>query len=268
MRLNSLHFFSATLPLLLLLLFSPNYVVSQETDVNRNSVSFSPTARTPDTKQGTAENSLEATEVPLAPSAISLTQSTDFVTVTSGNSVACHSGGSHTENSYYRRFDLDGEFGLFQTLQIDSVDIGIETAAGGSGSQPVEVRLYAIANADTLVLANLTPISSTSFSQADASLIVRNFPVTGTIEPSTDDLVVELFTPDGQAAGHSFFIGSNTLGQTAPSYIRAPDCGIPEPTDSAAIGFPLMHIVMIVHSGNSIPFPWPLFVPATTRGSK
>ena len=55
-------------------------------------------------------------------------------------------------------------------------------------------------------------------------------------------LVVEVFTPNGQTAGNSFFIGSNALGQTAPSYLAAADCGVTEPTDTAAIGFPGMHI--------------------------
>ena len=59
-------------------------------------------------------------------------------------------------------------------------------------------------------------------------------------------LVVEIFPPDGQTAGNSFFIGSNNLGQTAPSYLAAADCGVPEPTNTATIGFPDMHIVMNV----------------------
>ena len=35
-------------------------------------------------------------------------------------------------------------------------------------------------------------------------------------------------------------------GQTAPSYLAAAACGVTEPTDTAAIGFPGMHIVMNV----------------------
>ena len=47
-----------------------------------------------------------------------------------------------------------------------------------------------------------------------------------------------MFTPEGQTAGNSFFIGSNAAGQTAPSYLAAAACGVTEPTDTAAIGFP------------------------------
>lgn len=196
-------------------------------------------------------NTVSNTAVPQAfpvPTPPTLTQNTDTSTITSGNSVSCNAGSLHTDNSYYRRFDLDGGHGLTSVFSVGSVDIGIETATGSTGSQPLEVRLYSIANGDPLLLANLNLIGSASVSQPDASLIVQNFPVTGSVDPLTDDLVVELFTPDGQTAGNSFFIGSNSLGQSAPSYIMAAGCGVSEPTDIATIGFSGMHIVMIVNS--------------------
>src|SRR6185436_1773755 len=52
--------------------------------------------------------------------------------------------------------------------------------------------------------------------------------------------------PDGQPNQNSFFIGSNNLGQSGPSYISAASCGIANPTNLASIGFPNMHIVMNV----------------------
>jgi Secretion system C-terminal sorting domain/HYR domain len=58
-------------------------------------------------------------------------------------------------------------------------------------------------------------------------------------------LVLELFTPDGRApANNQFFIGSNALGQSAPCYILAADCGITTPTTLAAVGFPNMHLIL------------------------
>jgi hypothetical protein len=196
---------------------------------------------------------------------ITITQNSDTSTITSGNSVACNNGVSHTENRYFRRFNLDGVHGLTNKFSIESVDIGIEQAIGSTGSQPLEVRLYAIANGDPLILTNLHLTGSASFSQPNANLTVQNFPVSGTINPLTDDLVVELFTPDGQTLINSFFIGSNALGQSAPSYIVAPDCGVSEITDTASIGFPNMHIVMVV---NILPhFPWPMFLPAINNST-
>jgi hypothetical protein len=58
---------------------------------------------------------------------------------------------------------------------------------------------------------------------------------------------VDVFTPDGQVEGNSFFIGSNAGGQNDPSYIAAADCGLTNPGDLAGIGFPNMHIVMVVN---------------------
>ena len=65
--------------------------------------------------------------------------------------------------------------------------------------------------------------------------------------PAASVLVMEVFTPDGTAAGASFFIGSNSLGQTAPSYLQAADCGITSPTPTGSIGFPNVHVLMSVN---------------------
>ncbi len=203
-----------------------------------------------------------AVQAPGGAGAISFTQSTDLATITQFNSVSCQGGGLHTDNSYYRRFALKADHGLFRKMMIESVDIGIEDAVGSGGSQPVEVRLYAIAPGDPLLLANFTLLGTASFDQPDTALAVQNFPVSGIIDPSKNDLVVELFTPNGQATGNRFFIGSNSLGQTAPSYIMAADCGVAAITDLANIGFPSMHIVMTVFADTV--FPWVEFNPATT----
>ncbi len=198
----------------------------------------------------------------------SFTESTAPATITAGNSVSCSTSGINLDNSYYRRFNLNDDFSFDRPFSVTSVDIGIETAASGTdGSQPIDVKIYSIANEDAFHLANLTLIKSVSFSQADTSLTVQNFPISGFINPATDDLVVELHAPDGQAVGHSFYIGSNALGQTAPSYMKALDCGIAEPTTTGTIGFPNMHIAMKVYyrtEEEEEDFHWTLFVPATT----
>ena len=58
--------------------------------------------------------------------------------------------------------------------------------------------------------------------------------------------MVEVYTPDGQGSGNFFFIGSNSASQTGSSYLASAACGAPEPTTTAALGFPNMHIVMNV----------------------
>ena len=161
------------------------------------------------------------------------------------NSVSCNAGGLHTDNSYMRVFDL-AAFGLANGLDVTEVEFGIEQALGATGSQPVTVNLYVkTVPANPLTFANLTLIGTANTSVTDQSATVLAVPVAGSAGAGSI-LVVEVFTPNGQAAGNSFFIGSNNLGQTAPSYLAAADCGVPEPTDTAAIGFPGMHIVMNV----------------------
>ncbi len=191
--------------------------------------------------------------MPTAPNEVFLTHSASQ-TIMSANSVSCNAGGLHADNSYLRTFTLS-DFGIFGDLTVTSVDVGVELASAGSGgSQPATVNLYTLDG--PLVWANMTLIGTADVDVADQSLSIINVPVNGTV-PAGGTLVVEFFTPDGQADGNSFFVGSNNLGQTAPTYLAAADCGVVEPTDTAALGFPDMHLVMNVRgetAGGDIPW--------------
>ncbi len=175
---------------------------------------------------------------------VTITHSASQAIVT-GNSVACNAGGLHTDNSYLRQFDLSA-FGISAVFNVTQVEVGVEQAVGAGGSQPLTVNLYTKINpAGALTWANLSPIGTASATVTDQSLTLLTVPVAGAA-PAGSVLVVEVFTPNGQTAGNSFFVGSNAAGQTAPSYLAAAGCGVTEPTDTAAIGFPGMHIVMNV----------------------
>ncbi len=185
--------------------------------------------------------------------AFALTQSGSLA-ITLQNSVSCNDAGIHAENFYYRRFDLDTYFSATGTVTIASVDIGVEQAVGGSGgSQPINLNLYAIPNASPLTVANLgAPIGTASISLPDQGLAMQNIPVAASLNGLTHDLVVEVHSPDGETAGNSFFIGSNATASInpngAPSYLRAADCGVTEPTPVSSIGFANMNIVMVVNA--------------------
>ncbi len=174
--------------------------------------------------------------------------------IISGNSVACNNGSAHTDNSYLRTFTLS-DFGITSDFSIVEVDMGIEMASGGSGVQPVEVRLYTLDG--DLLWENMTLIGQAAVEISDQELTHFAIPVTG-VAPAGSTLVVEFFTPDGNTGGNLLFVGSNNLGQTAPSYLAAADCGATEPTDVADIGFPEMHIVMNVTgmTGGAGGIPW------------
>lgn len=182
-------------------------------------------------------------------SAVNISHSASLVPTT--GSVSCNAGGVTAENSYYRTFNL-ASFGITDPFNISSVQIGVESAlAGGGGSdQPLTMNIY-----NTTTLGALgSPIASANYSVSDQSLTLLSLPISASI--LTGEFTVEIFVADAIAngAGHRFFIGSNADGQTAPSFIRAPSCGITSPFDLAGIGFPNMHIVMNV-VGEAVPSP-------------
>ncbi|HPT44058.1 MAG TPA: HYR domain-containing protein, partial [Paludibacteraceae bacterium] len=98
-----------------------------------------------------------------------------------------------------------------------------------------------------LLFANMTLVGSQIDSIPDTTNAIFTVPISASV-PAGLPLVVELFTPDGQAVGNSFYIGSNSNGQTDTTYLAAADCGITEPTDIAAIGFPGMQIILDINS--------------------
>ena len=179
---------------------------------------------------------------------VTITQSVDPVTITVGNSISCNVDGSHSDNGYFRAFTLAAH-GITGAFTVCSVEVGVELAqAGAGGSQPIEVRLYDTnnvlnLNAGTLIGESITTVGN-------QGLTIECFPISG---PATSGgLTVEIFTPNGQAAGHMFFIGSNPNGQLGLSYLQAPDCAAAVPTSTAAIGVPNMHIVMRVRGSCSV----------------
>lgn len=184
----------------------------------------------------------------------SFTQSVDPSTVVADTSVAC--GGSvHADNSYLRRFDLDGDHAFSGEVTVGSVSVGVEIADSGAGTgQPVTVNLWAVEEGDPFVYENLMLIGTTTIADfPDQELTLPEVQVVGTIPDATMyDLVVEVFTPFVPDSNHSFFIGANSAGEIASSYVRAPSCGAVEPTPFSSLGFPEVHVVMQVHLGEGM----------------
>lgn len=193
---------------------------------------------------------------PVPQAAASITQSTSN-TITVGSSVSCNNTGLHTDMSYYRAFTL-ADFPQLDDVQfrVESVTVGIETVNdGGDVGQPMTVNLYG-STTNPPTLASLTPLATEAVTVPDSAtgtLFNVNFLTPPALVVATDILVVEVFTPNGQADSHSFFIGSNPDGQSGPSFLRAADCGIAEITATASIGFPNMHIVMEVFGNTQVP---------------
>ena len=188
--------------------------------------------------------------------------------ITSGNSVACNDNntGFTVENHYWRAFDMS-DFTGGLAYNITSVSFGIEQATSGGGTgQPLTVNLYANHGAPFPGgdwQSNLIGTSG-SINIPDQSLAIFNQPITATVPAGTLELVMEVTNPDGVAAGNMFFVGSNASSETAPSYLSAADCGINDPTTTAAIGFPNMHIVFNVNGTCPGGTPTPTAAPRHT----
>jgi subtilisin family serine protease len=181
--------------------------------------------------------------------------------ITSLNSVACtdNATGFTVENHYWRAFDMSTFTGGLE-YDVTSVTFGIEQATSGSGTgQPLTVNLYANHGAPFPGgdwQSNLIATSG-QVNIPDQSLTIFSQSITATVAAGTLELVMEVMTPDGVAAGNDFFVGSNASAETAPSYLSAADCGLPDPTPTGDIGFPDMHIVFNVNGTCPRPIPTP-----------
>jgi hypothetical protein len=174
---------------------------------------------------------------------LTITQNTSQSVV--AGSVACNAGGFHTNNSYWRAYDL-GPMALTGPFTVNSVTFGIELAdANGVGTtQPITVRIHTSAGAFPGGVR--TQVATQTFNVPDQtlSLFTATFTTPPTV-PANAILVLEVFSPDGRApANNRFFIGSNALGQSAPCYLSAADCGAPNPVTLASLGFPNMHLII------------------------
>jgi len=187
---------------------------------------------------------------------VDITQSTDL-NVLSGYGIACSGGGLITENHWLRRFQLAVDHGILNQYDVLSVDLGVEsTTIYSTGLPTVEARIQSIGHAATFTFANMTLQGTGTYQLAEVDdLVVFNVPVSASIaDPVNSDLVVDYYAPDGQTEPNvwGIFPGANNLGQSRPSYLAAADCSVAEPTDAAQLGFPDMHLVMVVH-GDEVP---------------
>ena len=184
---------------------------------------------------------LLANQVFAGGSPFDITQNTDTTTVTQFNSASCLAD----NDSYYRRFNLDEDHTLGATLSISEVEFAVEAAP--ATPLTLTINLYEIAHDDEFLLANLNNIGSTTVGVSELdNLTVVSTLVSGVIDGGMNDLVVEVFAADA-TNGESFFIGSNAAGESAPSYIVSAGCSSTEPTDTAGLGYPDMHIIMVVN---------------------
>jgi hypothetical protein len=165
--------------------------------------------------------------------------------------IACSSGGIDAGNQYLRRFQLTADHGIVSDYTVEAVQFGLEVAdPGGSACAgvPLTFNTYSIAIGDPILYSNMTLLDSTDIDATGGGGTIVTAAVGGTVNPATDDLVVEVRTCDSSNQGDfgSLFPGANGLGQIGPTYIAADACGIFDPVDLADLGFPDSHNVFVV----------------------
>lgn len=178
-----------------------------------------------------------------------LAQTTDITPMVQ-NSVACShtSDGTTAETQYWRRYAF-GEYAVTTAANVTSVDVSVQQTMGAPN---VTVTLYTSPHSvtvDTIDVGQLTRIGqATMASPANAALTSVNVPITGTVADTVGtDLVVEVSTDDGSVDGTAFYIGSTSSAETHPGFISSASCGMSDPTPTADIGYPGMHIIQAVN---------------------
>ncbi|WP_275002234.1 carboxypeptidase regulatory-like domain-containing protein [Promicromonospora iranensis] len=187
--------------------------------------------------KGTTGQSVTPESIPVSPNATTITHSASQE-ITELSSASCGGLAGTTENHFFRTFTLS-DFGIDGDFEVSDVSFGVEKAT----AQTLTVNLYTLDGA--LTFANLTSIGTAQASIPASTLTMVSVPVTGEV-PAGATLVVEVVSPNQQSNGGVFYIGSNAAGQSAPSYLSATDCALPEPATTDSIGWPDMHIVMNV----------------------
>ncbi len=179
-----------------------------------------------------------------------ITQSVDC-TIAPFTGISCSAGGIDAGNQYLRRFFLTADHAIASNYTVDAVQFGVEVAdPGGStcAGVPMTFNTYSIAIGAPFLYANMNLLDSTTIDGTGSAGTIVTAAVGGTVNPATDDLVVEVVTCDSSGTGDfaSFFPGANGLGEVQPSYIASDSCSIFDPIALDDIGFPANDNVFVV----------------------
>jgi Concanavalin A-like lectin/glucanases superfamily len=202
---------------------------------------------------------------------LNVTQNVDPLTITPANTATCADQGLITvENGHARQFIASESF------RLDCVRFGVQENFGGAWAVEVLVHQGAVTTPySDLVLLDSTAVEIPNNTVGE--LFVATFPDGGpTIQEGTA-FIIELKVRSRRQAdggdGGSLYLGSNNAGETAPTYLRAPDCGLDGFFDLGALGFPQTDILIAIGGdpvdpviGCGSPAAGSCFIPHSTPG--
>ncbi|MCK7589951.1 T9SS type A sorting domain-containing protein [Subsaxibacter sp. CAU 1640] len=174
---------------------------------------------------------------------ITLTQ-TNSNAIIADNTIACHANNVPADNQYFRAFDI-AALGYTQ-FDVDQVSFGVQMATTIAPGFAIDITIYSNAGG-AFPAGTLTEVSTVSVPivGTDANTI-KTVPINATVMAPAQ-LVVEINIPDEITPSHTtqFFVGSNSAGQSAPTYFSSVGCGIPVST-LASLGFSNVHVILNV----------------------
>lgn len=151
-----------------------------------------------------------------------------------GGSVACPT----PPNVFSRSFVLSG-FGITTDWVVSEVEFGLQDYAANN---PIVITLSTTSQAyPGGYPGSLTQLATqtVSFTEGGESLfILKQVPMNVTV-PAGSELVVEI--------SGDFFMGGNTAGQNAPSFLMATGCGAATPTNVATIDPEFADVAYIIN---------------------
>jgi hypothetical protein len=191
-----------------------------------------------------------APKVPPAPDGQLTFTHSQSQSVVAGSGAACarYRGTITAAASYLRHFTLS-DFDITGELAVTSVAFGVESMRGAAAA--VTVNLYTMADPGRpFRYDSFDLIGSAEVTVRQQTMSIVEVPVTGTA-PAGSTLVVEVAVPD--LTRGSFYPGANPDGETAPSYLAAAACGLPEPALTAALGLPELQFLLDVTGVAEVP---------------
>lgn len=176
---------------------------------------------------------------------VELTQNLDPVSILPNNTATCiervGAGFSTAENGHAR------EFVATEDVQLDCVTFGVQQNSGGPWA--VEVLIHG--GPIDAPYGSLPLLASTGVEIEDGvagQLRTASFPNGGPTLAAGTRFVVELKVrsrlPQDGGDGGALFLGSNAAGESAPTYLRAPTCGLDGFVDVDGLGFPQTNIII------------------------
>jgi hypothetical protein len=195
-----------------------------------------------------SSDSLSVDEGVLGSSAQWITQSDDPCTIVDGTAVAC-AGSIMVDTGWWRLFDLDADHGMSGSFCVTAIDYAIQRAVGES--QDTTARVYCLDDGQPFTMDALDLVWENSVPQPEVHLEFYTMEVPPGVccDSHTQSMAVEMASDDCTETGTCIFnfVGHNDLGESSPTYISSPDCGIIDPVDLDLLGFPGSHLILVVH---------------------